>query len=38
MEEEKNIFVGIFWGFLLSIPLWIAAFGWLDTIIHFFKL
>jgi len=28
MEEEGNIFEGLFWGILFSIPLWMSLIGW----------
>ena len=35
MEEQGNLFVGFLWGALLSLPLWIAFFGWVKMILHF---
>lgn len=35
MDKQGNLLVGLFWGTSLSIPLWIAFFGWLKLIIHF---
>jgi hypothetical protein len=26
--EQGNVFKGLLWGILLSIPLWISLFGW----------
>lgn len=37
MEEELNLFKGLFWGTLFSIPLWIAFFGWADLFKRLFK-
>lgn len=38
MEEEGNFFKGIFIAFLLSIPLWMAIFGWFNMITRLLKL
>lgn len=27
-EKEGNFFVGLFWGTIISVPLWIAIIGW----------
>ena len=27
-ENEGNLFAGLFWGALFSIPLWISIIGW----------
>jgi hypothetical protein len=35
MKEEGNIIVGLFWGTLFSIPLWISIFGWVKIIRKF---
>jgi hypothetical protein len=35
MDEEGKILVGLIWGTSLSIPLWIAFFGWIKIILHF---
>ncbi|MGM0841785.1 MAG: hypothetical protein ACQEWE_13700 [Bacillota bacterium] len=32
MKEEGNLFVGVFWGMLFSIPLWISLFGWVKHV------
>lgn len=29
MFKEENLFIGLFWGVLLSIPLWISLLGWI---------
>lgn len=31
-QEDGNIFVGLFWGSLFSIPLWMAIIGWYKII------
>lgn len=37
MEENTNqLAVGMVWGTTLSIPLWIAFFGWLKLLSHLF--
>lgn len=28
-EEEGNLAVGLMWGILLSIPLWMSLLGWI---------
>lgn len=28
MEDQGNFFIGLFWGVLFSVPLWMAIFGW----------
>jgi hypothetical protein len=33
MKEEGNIFYGLFWGTLLSIPLWLSIFDWIKMIL-----
>jgi hypothetical protein len=35
MEEEGNIIIGLFWGTLFSIPLWMSIFGWFKIIREF---
>ncbi|EKN64147.1 hypothetical protein BABA_23640 [Neobacillus bataviensis LMG 21833] len=35
MAKEGNLFVGLLWGTSLSIPLWVAFFGWIKLITHF---
>jgi len=37
MNEEGNFFEGIFIAFLLSIPFWIAIFGWVNMISKLLK-
>jgi hypothetical protein len=32
MKEEGNIIVGLFWGTLFSIPLWISIVGWVKLL------
>jgi hypothetical protein len=32
MEQEGNFGIGMVWGISLSIPLWIAFFGWVQLI------
>jgi hypothetical protein len=32
MKEEGNIMIGLFFGTLFSIPLWISIFGWFKII------
>ena len=34
MEKQENFGVGLLWGTTLSIPLWIAFFGWMKLMIH----
>lgn len=34
MEENGNFSIGLLWGTSLSVPLWIAFFGWIKLIIH----
>jgi hypothetical protein len=31
-ETEGNFFKGLFWGSVLSIPLWLSFFGWIKII------
>ena len=33
MEEQENFFEGFIWGTALSIPLWLALFGWIKIIL-----
>jgi hypothetical protein len=35
MKEEGNVIIGLFWGILFSIPLWISIFGWVKIIREF---
>ncbi|MGX1266690.1 hypothetical protein RKD55_004634 [Rossellomorea marisflavi] len=30
--EESNVFRGMAWGMLLSAPIWLSLFGWLNLI------
>jgi len=32
--EDGNLFEGLFWATLLSIPLWISFFGWIKIFIN----
>ncbi len=32
IQEDGNIFEGLYWGTLLSIPLWISFLGWLKLL------
>ncbi|ETI68595.1 hypothetical protein BAVI_11824 [Neobacillus vireti LMG 21834] len=38
MKEQGNFFTGLLWGTTLSIPLWMAFFGWVKIILHLFKI
>ncbi|MDX8343100.1 hypothetical protein [Rossellomorea sp. YZS02] len=29
VKEEGSLFVGLYWGVVFSIPLWISIFGWI---------
>ncbi len=31
-DEEGNLFIGLFWGMIFSIPLWISFFGWVKLV------
>ncbi len=33
MESEGNVFEGIFWGSLLSFPLWLSLIGWVKLLL-----
>lgn len=35
MEKEHNFYIGMLWGTSLSIPLWLAFFGWIKLIAAF---
>lgn len=35
--REGNFFKGIIWAAVLSIPLWIAFFGWVKLIMYMFR-
>lgn len=35
MDEQGNLLVGLLWGTSLSVPLWIALFGWIKLVTHF---
>ncbi len=35
MDEQGNFAYGLVWGTSLSVPLWIAFFGWIKLIIRF---
>ncbi|WP_176518849.1 hypothetical protein [Bacillus wiedmannii] len=36
MKKEGDFFVGLFWGSLFSVILWISFFGWLKILtLHF---
>lgn len=37
MEEESNLFQGLFWGVSLSIPLWMSFIGWIQLFIRVFS-
>ncbi|WP_272913730.1 hypothetical protein [Halalkalibacter okhensis] len=30
--EEENLGVGLFWGILLSVPLWLSLWGWIKLV------
>jgi hypothetical protein len=32
MKEDGNFVAGVYWGTLLSVPLWLAFFGWVKII------
>jgi hypothetical protein len=36
MKKEGNFIVGMYWGTLLSIPLWVSFFGWVKLVKGFF--
>jgi cytoskeletal protein RodZ len=31
-EREGRLFVGLFWGVLFCIPLWISLWGWIRLV------
>jgi hypothetical protein len=34
MEQyDGDVFVGLFWGIALSIPLWLSIFGWVKWLL-----
>mgnify|MGYP005994247501 CR=1 FL=1 len=33
MEHQENVFIGMFWGALLSFPLWAAFFMFLKVLL-----
>ncbi|PGY12089.1 hypothetical protein COE25_10275 [Bacillus sp. AFS031507] len=35
MDKQGNLLIGLIWGTSLSVPLWIAFFGWIKVITHF---
>ena len=35
MEHEGNLFEGVLWGTLLSMPLWLAIIGWVKITLSF---
>ena len=35
MDKQGNLLIGLIWGKSLSVPLWIAFFGWIKVITHF---
>jgi len=35
MDKQGNFLVGLFWGTSLSVPLWVAFFGWLKLVTHY---
>jgi hypothetical protein len=35
MDEQGNLLVGVLWGTSLSVPLWLAFFGWVKLIMRF---
>ena len=35
MDKQDNFAYGLVWGTSLSVPLWIAFFGWIKLIIRF---
>ena len=37
MERQGNFAIGLFWGASLSVPLWIAFFGWLRMMLHYLQ-
>ncbi|MGG5736891.1 hypothetical protein [Bacillus cereus group sp. IBL03679] len=40
MKKDVNFIVGLFWGSLLSVALWISFFGWMKIVIphlHHYK-
>lgn len=37
MDEQGNFLVGFLWGTSLSVPLWIAFFGWIKLMIQFLR-
>jgi hypothetical protein len=34
MDKHGNIAFGLLWGTSLSVPLWMAFFGWIKIITH----
>ena len=36
MEKESNFLIGLMWGTSLSVPLWLALFGWVKLILRIF--
>ena len=34
MDEQGNLLVGLLWGTSLSVPLWLAFFGWIKLVIQ----
>jgi hypothetical protein len=35
-ETDNSFFKGLFWGSVLSIPLWLSFFGWVKLIFGIF--
>jgi hypothetical protein len=35
MDKQGNFSVGLMWGASLSVPLWLAFFGWVKIILSF---
>ncbi len=33
MNIDGDFFIGLFWGMLLAVPLWMSVFGWIKIII-----
>ncbi|WP_267908727.1 hypothetical protein [Paenibacillus alkalitolerans] len=36
MKDANNITIGLIWGTLLSIPLWMSLIGWIQLIVILF--
>ena len=35
--EKNRLLIGMLWGTMLSVPLWLSAFGWVKIVAFFVR-